>query len=289
MNSVAVSPDGRNVYTVGSALAIFSRDPATGALTQLPGLSGCIDSGQLSEPCATASELLLPLAVAVSPDGQNVYVGSAPGDRGALTAFARDPATGALTHLPGKTGCFAQGLPDVPCTATKALAGPSAIAISPKGDNVYVTFAQYAGEGGVAAFSRNATTGVLTRLTGKAACVTSYPSSFGCARGRALVTASSIAMSSDGKTVYVASPHYRRGGIAVFSRDAAGGALHQLPGEQGCFGPTRYGCAPIRGILLPVPGTDNSGARYGYGVAVSPDSKNVYAAGDAIAVFSRKR
>jgi YVTN family beta-propeller protein len=52
---VAVSPDGKSVYTaanMGSAIAVFDRG-ADGALTQKPGLTGCIsDTG--AGPASTA-------------------------------------------------------------------------------------------------------------------------------------------------------------------------------------------------------------------------------------------
>src|SRR5712692_1666553 len=43
-SSVAVSPDGRNVYTTGyhgDAVVSFRRDPATGALSLLDGQAAC--------------------------------------------------------------------------------------------------------------------------------------------------------------------------------------------------------------------------------------------------------
>jgi hypothetical protein len=48
--AAAISPDGKSVYLVGQsnpeaiegdAIAVFDRDPATGALTQKPGAEGC--------------------------------------------------------------------------------------------------------------------------------------------------------------------------------------------------------------------------------------------------------
>ena len=50
-SSISISPDGRNLYAasqVSDAVAIFDRDESGGALTQKPGLAGCI-SGQRAE------------------------------------------------------------------------------------------------------------------------------------------------------------------------------------------------------------------------------------------------
>ena len=44
-------------------------------------------------------------AIAISPDGRDVYVASGGSD--AIAVFARNPATGALTQLSGKRGCVA--------------------------------------------------------------------------------------------------------------------------------------------------------------------------------------
>jgi 6-phosphogluconolactonase (cycloisomerase 2 family) len=75
--SVAVSPDGAHVYAGGFFLSIFSRDPTTGALTFVE----------------TLSQAVYPGRIAVSPDGEHVFVTRA----SSVVAFDRNPATGALT------------------------------------------------------------------------------------------------------------------------------------------------------------------------------------------------
>jgi hypothetical protein len=67
--AVAVSPDGSTVYSVGdSALAVFSRNPATGRLTET---SCAVD---MDSRCSTFPALAGVSGAAVSPDGRNVYV-----------------------------------------------------------------------------------------------------------------------------------------------------------------------------------------------------------------------
>jgi 6-phosphogluconolactonase (cycloisomerase 2 family) len=90
-SAVVVSPDGGNVYTASatdSAVAVFRRNSATGALTfveaQRDGVGG-------------ADGLNGAWGLAVSPDDAHVYVGSA-FDR-AVAAFRRNSATGALTFV----------------------------------------------------------------------------------------------------------------------------------------------------------------------------------------------
>jgi DNA-binding beta-propeller fold protein YncE len=81
--SVAVSPDGRNVYAASQAsdsVSVYAFDPATGTLSQLPGTSGCVSedgTDGAGGTCANGKALEIANAVAVSPDGKNVYVGAA--------------------------------------------------------------------------------------------------------------------------------------------------------------------------------------------------------------------
>src|SRR4051794_14326185 len=88
---VAVSPDGANVYAVGSAsnaVATFTRNPSTGALTFL---EEDVDGAGGVDGIATAR------GVAVSPDGGSVYVTG--NTDNAVATFDRDPGTGALTFV----------------------------------------------------------------------------------------------------------------------------------------------------------------------------------------------
>src|SRR5207302_1601256 len=80
-----------------------------------------------------------------------------------------------------------------------------------------------------------------------------------CARGK-LLWPTSAALSRDGRNLYVASwafdPHGDRSDnysdLAVFARDRTTGALRQLPGRQGCLGPSaRGGCAVGRALSGP--------------------------------------
>jgi DNA-binding beta-propeller fold protein YncE len=77
-NAVAVSPDGKNVYVLGAgddAIAEFARS-ADGSLKQLASPKDCIAgaSNEGSRPNGGATGLVEPVAIAISPDGKNVYV-----------------------------------------------------------------------------------------------------------------------------------------------------------------------------------------------------------------------
>jgi hypothetical protein len=92
--SVAVSPDGANVYATGmldNAVAVFGRDAASGRLSfveaHFDGVGGVEGLGGA-------------WLVAVSPDGANVYAAGASDD--AIAVFRREPG-GALTFVEAKT------------------------------------------------------------------------------------------------------------------------------------------------------------------------------------------
>ena len=101
-----MSPDGDNVYVASlssDAVAAFSRDHTTGALTQLAGTVGCVSETGNGGSCADGQALDRPRSVAVSPDGRNVYVAAETSD--AVAAFSRDQTTGRLAQLAGTASC----------------------------------------------------------------------------------------------------------------------------------------------------------------------------------------
>lgn len=185
VTDVAVSPDGKFAYSASfssNAVNAFRRDPQTGALQQLPGVLGCIASGPQPDPtCATGRGIVGPTAIAMSPDGKNVYVtgfdldpgASPPRIRGTLVTFSRDGVGGALTQLSGDPGCFSgdaipgssppSGCPPAPFTNAPTRSAPLATAtdveVSPDGESV-ITSAFI--PGAVTNFKRADTTGALT-------------------------------------------------------------------------------------------------------------------------------
>jgi len=188
--SVAVSPDGGHVYVVGSrddAVAVFSRDGVTGALTfvqarrSVPGLEGAV-------------------GVAVSPDGGHVYVAGNNDD--AVTVFSRDGSAGTLTFVEVQQ----DGDGDV-----DGLNGARSIAVSPDGGHIYVVGHE---DDAVAVFSRDGATGALTF-------VEVHKDTDAGVDG--LDGGQAVAVSPDGGHVYVAA--YVGDAVAVFSRDGTTGAL----------------------------------------------------------------
>ncbi len=88
----------------------------------------------------------------------------------------------------------------------------------------------------------------MTQLRGTAGCV-SNTGREGCARGRALAGADSVALSPDGRSAYVLGSSLIDA-VAVFARDRSTGALSQLRGRAGCVSQEgAEGCARGRAGL----------------------------------------
>jgi DNA-binding beta-propeller fold protein YncE len=145
-SSVAVSPDGANVYvasgTVGGtvatgfgSLAILKREPSTGAISEVGCWSSDGTDGRdgASGACTPTPSLLGADGVAVSPNGLTVFVSSS--YSGSVVAFARNPADGSLKRL----GCFqARPVGGTPCPFANVFAGSGAMVTSADGRSLYI-------------------------------------------------------------------------------------------------------------------------------------------------------
>jgi 6-phosphogluconolactonase (cycloisomerase 2 family) len=236
--SVVVSPDGDHVYVAScydSALAVFQRDPIEGTLTYVErhadGLGG-VDG------------LSGALAVAISFDGAHIYSAGIMDD--AVAVFSRDNSTGRLT--------FRQVVRDG-VDGVDGLYEPFSLAVSPDDNHVYVTGGM---DDALVAFQRDPATGELTFVEME---------KDGVAGVDGLDGALGVAVSPDGEHVYVAAAY--DDAIAVFSRDAATGALAYVQAYRGD----------------PCPVLD-----FSIGIAVSPDGNQVYTTNkfyDILGVFDR--
>jgi DNA-binding beta-propeller fold protein YncE len=258
-NSVAVSPDGRSVYATSrgsNSIGVFRRNRSTGALTQLPAGAGCI-SGLPVPACTRGRALVAPDVVIVSPDGQNVYVGSFFGN--AVAVFDRDRASGALTQPSDSTGCIAETTSG--CTAGIALGAPEGMAIGPGGASVYVASAL---SNAVAVLARDKSSGALAQATDGSGCIVNAALS-GCTAGVQLSGANAVAVAPGKGSVYVTSLFSNS--VTAFARSASSNVMTQLAGTSGCLVWLRaVGCSFGRALSSPE------------GLAVSPDGSNVYVA-----------
>jgi DNA-binding beta-propeller fold protein YncE len=259
-NSIAISPDGRSVYATSRAansITAFARNPKTGVLKQLPPpLAGCT-SGAPLPGCAPGLALLAPDVVVVSPDGNNVYVGSFFGN--SVAAFTRNPSNGALAQLSGNAACIAEETAG--CVTGIALKSVEGLAISGDGATVYAATAL---SNAAVTLQRNPTTGALAQASDGSGCIVDSALT-GCTLGRELAGANAVAVSPDDDDVYVTSLFSNS--VTTFARTASSGLLTQKEGTAGCLIYLRSaGCSFGRAMVAPE------------GLAVSPDGKNVYGA-----------
>lgn len=306
---MAISPDGRHLYVAGNrhirvargtyepdaVVLILRRNRRTGALRQI----GCLtESG--APPCVAlrAAENGLE-EVAISPDGESVYVGAGvevegpvPSSASSIAVLDRDPVSGALAQLEGSAGCLAPpGYPG--CGSARGLnEGTSALALSPDGRNLYLAgmdFTVLAGEderhpGTLTVFRRDPGTGALAQLAGEPGCLAG-DSRDGCARGRHLGSyppnVPELVISPDGRNAYaIFKTSSGPGGLGVYRRDPATGALTELRGRRGCLSAGGGGgCTRGRAIDEPE------------AVTVSEDGRNVYVTSfnsHAVSIFLRR-
>jgi DNA-binding beta-propeller fold protein YncE len=229
--------------------------------------------------------------VTVSPDGRSVYVASFsnPATTGdAVAIFDRD-TSGSATHgalaqkTPVPAGCVSETGTTGFCQDGVALDGAFAVAVSPDGRSVYVASLS---SSAVAILDRDtsggASTGALTQKPSLAGCISSGGTGGLCQSGDGLAGARGVAVTADGKSVYIAAA--QSDALAILDRDDGGGATHgELTQEAGavpCISETGAG------------GCDDGVALDGAaGIAASPDGTSVYlasSASNAIAIFDRE-
>jgi 6-phosphogluconolactonase (cycloisomerase 2 family) len=237
--SLTLSPDEKHLYVaseISNSVAIFSRNPTSGTLT----FTGFVQNGGPVQGLGGA------YSIAISPNNRHAYVTGYTDD--SLAVFSRSLSNGSLTFLE----VHRDGVGGV-----DGLNGANSVAVSPDGAHVYVAGRL---DAAVATFSRNPTSGTLT-YQGMA--------KNGVNGVTGLNGARALAVSPDGKQVYVASQF--DDALAVFSRDPISGAL-TLAGVH------QNGVNGVKGL-----NTAN-------GIAVSPTGSHIYVSGfddNAIAVFSR--
>jgi DNA-binding beta-propeller fold protein YncE len=271
---VVLSPDGANLYVgsfFGNAVAVFARDGSTGALAQPAGSAGCI-AETAANGCATGVALGAPEGLAVSPDGANLYVATALSN--ALVVLGRNASSGALTQASGGSGCIVDSALGG-CTVGVQLSGANAVAVSPRGGDVYVTSLF---SNSVTSFSPAASGAGLTQLAGTSGCLV-WLRAVGCSFGRTLSAPEGLAVSPDGANAYAAA--FGTGAIAVLDRSPESGTVVQKPGAAGCIAPQSVsGCTlghALRGVSS---------------VALSPDGRFVYSTAfgsNAVDAFRRSK
>lgn len=264
---LVMAPDGGHMYvlTHGSevvndgGVVTLERFP-NGTIRQPPGAAGCI-TVQGGAKCAEGRSMDQGRKLAMSNDGGSLYVTS---QTGGVAILQRDPSGGQLTQAAGAQGCVISEFKPTGSTCARVPvpdAVPVDIVVSPDGAFVYVLMAQ-GPTGAVVAYAREQDTGALTFSS----CVASGGGDAPCAPARGLAGADALAISPDGRSLYVAAHWYRDGGtLLTFSRDANLGAVTQLEGAAGCLA-----AVPLEGCAIGPPYVRPSS------VAVSRDGATVH-------------
>jgi DNA-binding beta-propeller fold protein YncE len=274
--AIAVSPDGQNVYAIAQdvngngTIAEFAR-ASDGSLSPVSGhdcIAENIDATDETSPCddQTGFGIARPFALAISPDGKNVYVVDEQNEDIAVFSRASD---GSLSQLGGADDCIADAsLEGTECgSRATGISEATSVVVTPHGENVYTAGFHGGNEDGtIAEFARNPTDGSLTQPDSPANCIQAPSDDDGCGTTAiGVVGFAGLVVSPDGQNVYTASQAVG-GPIAEFSR-AANGALSQLPAPNDCIQEgSDFGCSST-GI----------GITTGYRLAISPDGASVYA------------
>jgi len=247
-DAMAFAPDGRTFYVAAQQTArvlTFTRDPATGIVTQKDGEKGCISSADPNPPCRSANGIFGPTALEVSPDGKQLYVAGGFQASGAVTALAIDGDTGELSQIsdgPGGTGCV-RDTASAGCVDGRALGTPDGLGLGPDGTTLYV--ATNVQKGGVTALKRDPASGRLSVINGTAGCVVAADLE-GCDILPELGFASDVAV--DGDRVYVATSTGPAERVVALDR-LQGGGIRRHAGAGGCVSSTAFaGCSTGRAL-----------------------------------------
>jgi hypothetical protein len=316
IGDVVVSPDGKNVYASSTsldAIVAFNRNTATGALTQKDSITGCITSDATVTPpphscnlSPTASALDGVTAIAISPDGENLYAVTNTGivttlnrtgdgtlsfneinvccsGSGAAVSVTVSP-DGASVYAVGPwfngmvewlTRVTAPGATHGDLAHSGFYQGPSAaqqnLGNSPSEvevtpDGKEVLIATGVGTNAVLGWDR-ATSGALTPSATPSRCVSNSDLAGTCQARPGLLAPQSLTLADNGATILVGSQQ----SLTTIRRDASSGTL--TPDAGNCFGyPTSVfsGCAAMPGAsCCPTffPARD---------VVSTPDGQNVY-------------
>jgi Putative metal-binding motif/Bacterial Ig domain len=166
-------------------------------------------------------------------------------------------ASGASAAVGDSTvdACLNAGTVAPPCTSAAGITHDFPLAQSPDGSEVYVATGGGTAPGGSAEhpalliFDRNPATGALTRRVGAPGCFTSTGDSGSCGVATALDNPQDIAVSSDGKSLYIADA----GSASLIEFSRAGDGSLTLLGtcQNGGGGCGAAGANTINGIGLP--------------------------------------
>jgi hypothetical protein len=259
-NAVAISPDKATVYVGGpGSIAIFKRNKSGGALTQLSGTSGCVNTTG-ADGCATTPYLpdTVQDLTMQKRKGNFLYVAASSPGNGAVLVFSRDKS-GVLGSVTCYNDAGTNGCVDVTVPFLKPMG--LAIDVDQGGLNLYVAAN---GSNAVAYFSRNKDTGALTTI----GCA-SQGGSGGCTSATAMTAPTKLVVYKTNRYVYVTAGD----GVAEFSRDKHTGVLTQLAGADACISQSGGGgCAQGEGLGGTTDILTTGGGKHAYVSGATADS-----------------
>ena len=307
-SSATVSPDGKSLYVSvqdDSAIYGFARNKRSGELTPSECITGDLDVGACSKvPGATTDGVDSGLdgveEVLVSPDGESVYLTGQ--NDSAVVSFKRNRNTGGLSFqgcVTGDTNTAGSGCEATPFATAggfgSGLAELHEIAIAPDGDDVYAVAND---DDSVVRFKRkgNGSLDYHSCLTGDALIGPAPEGSGACKLvpggsddgvGSGLDNAESIAISSDGKSLYATGANDDAVSQLSVAKSGAVKFKRCITGDSGV--PALGEC-----VASPeaTPGGTGSGLGSLEGIVASRDGKSVYVTAkndEAVTHFSRAK
>ena len=264
VEDLAFSPDGRNLYLAARrdnpGLLVLGRNPATGAVQQLHGESGCLQRTGRKQPerppCGVVpASCYAPRLVRVAADGRTVVTSSSTiRDGDGIFVFRRDTATGELTPLT----CYLV-VAKPPCEPYPATRGVADLVIARDSKTVIVAN----GGSTLSVLSLDGATGRLTRRQ----CLATAGGA-DCAQARVPPYAT-LALTPDGRRLFAVGPNVLRS--YAFTPN---GTLVPIAGRGACVAAYYVaGCTTVRRSL--------DGGEFRSRLAVSPDGRWLY--GSAVA------
>src|SRR5690349_655871 len=251
------------VLALASAGAASASVP--GGFAQLPGAAGCVSNGG-GGGCTAGRGFGTEVRVAISPDGRNAYNTTfAASD--SLLIFDRDARTGALTQKPGQDGCIHASAASAGCASVPLMHNPFAIALTPDGRTVYVGAFDVSR---VITFTRDPATGTLTLKPGGAGCISGRVNDGPCRHANGMSLIRNLAVSPDGRNLYVDSGFDDDGAVTALAIDANGELSPVTDGAEGvgCLRETFTGDGCLDGRSLASPA----------GMDFGPDGRTLYVA-----------
>ena len=225
---------GRTMYVthgiyVPWAIAVLSRNPSTGGLSQLAGKRGCITTHP-TQGCAFAPPGPHANDLVLSPDGKRVAVESFKSGKQGYLLLSRNPATGALRRLGGWRSCVA--LIDGACGQIRGLRVKNQMSLLteppyssyPLGSSTRIIAGHEAGAPGgqgIAVQHRNAH-GQWHEIPGASGC-TNLRGTPGCHKLACMQGPVSEAVAGRGGHVDVIGGENNTGYVATFRRTGSGG------------------------------------------------------------------